>query len=173
MKPRILIALLSLILVSGAIFYLYISKNIESPQTAGTIEGVKYENKEYGFSVKLPDKWKGFSVETKEWVGEKYQDGKPEGRDKGPLVSISAPATLGIEQDMPVMVFTLEQWNLITAVENNSSTFMSVSAAPIPPSELGRNSNYVFAIPPRYNYAFPRGWEEVEDIVKNKTLWNF
>jgi len=29
-----------------------------------------------------------------------------------------------------------------------------IGAAPINPSELGRNTKYVFALPARYNYAF-------------------
>lgn len=61
------------------------------------------------------------------------------------------------------MIFTLRQWN-----EN-----LIVSAAPIGPSELGRNSRYVFALPPRYNYAFPDGYEEVEQILKDKPLHPF
>ena len=62
------------------------------------------------------------------------------------------------------MVFTLAQWKALQDLE------FSVGAAPIGPSELGRNSKYVFALPARYNYAFPKGFEEVEDIVKNKPL---
>ena len=43
-------------------------------------------------------------------------------------------------------------------------------AAPINPSELGRNKRYVFALPPRYNFAFPTGYEEVEEILEGKPL---
>ena len=35
------------------------------------------------------------------------------------------------------------------------------------PIELGRNSDYVFALPARYNYAFPEGYEEVDDIIES------
>ncbi|MGB8451919.1 MAG: hypothetical protein WCD89_06255 [Anaerocolumna sp.] len=50
---------------------------------------------------------------------------------------------------------------------NSLTTFVS---APINPCELGRNSQYVFALPARYNYAFPEGFEEVEDIIQSAPL---
>jgi len=46
----------------------------------------------------------------------------------------------------------------------------SVSAAPIGPSKLGSNFKYVFALPARYNFAFPIGFEEVEEILNNNPL---
>jgi hypothetical protein len=45
-----------------------------------------------------------------------------------------------------------------------------VSAAPIPPSELGRNSSYVFALPARYNFAFLPGYEAVDKLLQGKPL---
>lgn len=45
-----------------------------------------------------------------------------------------------------------------------------IGAAPIGPKELARNSNYVFALPARYNYAFPTGYEEVEKILEGYPL---
>ncbi|HWQ71164.1 MAG TPA: hypothetical protein VN370_02480 [Desulfitobacteriaceae bacterium] len=39
------------------------------------------------------------------------------------------------------MIFTLAQWNTVQGEE------LSVGAAPIAPSELGKNSKYVFALP--------------------------
>ena len=44
------------------------------------------------------------------------------------------------------MIFTIDQWNSIQKSE------LSVNEAPIPPKELGRNDEYVFALPARYNY---------------------
>jgi hypothetical protein len=35
---------------------------------------------------------------------------------------------------------------------------------------LGRNNRYVFALPARYNFAFPEGYEEVEKILESKPL---
>jgi len=44
------------------------------------------------------------------------------------------------------------------------------SAAPMGPKELARNTKCVFALPARYNYAFPAGYEEVEEILENNPL---
>nr|MBP7332992.1 hypothetical protein [Bacillota bacterium] len=62
------------------------------------------------------------------------------------------------------MVFTHAQWD---ALQNGE---FHIGAAPIGPSELARNSSYVFALPARYNYAFPAGYEEVENILKGDPL---
>jgi hypothetical protein len=61
------------------------------------------------------------------------------------------------------MIFTPSQWDLIQKEK------MAVSAAPIGPSELGHNTRYTFALPARYNFAYPTGWEEVEKIVDSNT----
>ena len=67
-------------------------------------------------------------------------------------------------QDIPILVFTLDQWNLIQKEK------IHIGAAPIGPSELGRNKIYVFALPARYNFGFLNGYEEVECILKNNPL---
>ena len=41
------------------------------------------------------------------------------------------------------------------------------------PSELGRNTRYVFGLPFRYNYSFPIGYEEVEKILESKPFQTF
>jgi len=65
------------------------------------------------------------------------------------------------------MVFTLAQWDLLQQDK------FHIGAAPIGPSELGRNTSYVFALPARYNFSFPIGFEEVEKILENKSLQAF
>lgn len=84
----------------------------------------------------------------------------------GPKISIRHPqwTAENPRQDILIMVFTTEQWNL---VQNEK---LSVGAAPIPPKELGRNNEYVFALPERYNFSFLSGYEEVEDILENQPL---
>lgn len=62
------------------------------------------------------------------------------------------------------MIFTTDQWNLLQQEK------FHIGAAPVGPSELGHNSSYVFALPARYNYAFPTGYEEVEKILENHPL---
>jgi hypothetical protein len=62
------------------------------------------------------------------------------------------------------MIFTLEQWNSLQKDK------FHIGAAPINPSELARNNKYVFALPARYNFAFPKGYEEVENILSSKPI---
>lgn len=130
-------------------------------------ESIVYENKNYGFSLRLPDEWRGYSAVLSSWRADK---GITEGPIKtGPQILVRHPewTSLNIRQDIPIMVFTLNEW---AEVQNGN---LIVSAAPIDPSEIGRNSKYVFAIPPRYNYAFPPGWEEVDEIIRDKSRWKF
>ena len=65
------------------------------------------------------------------------------------------------------MVFTLAQWDSLQQDK------FHIGAAPIGPSELGRNTRYVFALPARYNFAFPTGYEEVEKILEDNPLKAF
>ena len=85
---------------------------------------------------------------------------------KGPLISIRHPLWTEADprQDIPIMIFTKAQWRLIEEGK------LIVSAAPIRPSEPGRNIKYVFALPPRFNYAFIAGWQEVDDIIQRHPL---
>ena len=54
--------------------------------------------------------------------------------------------------------------DLFESEKNNFEGYPT--AAPIGPTERGRNDAYVFATAPRYNFSFAVGWEEVEDIIK-------
>jgi len=127
---------------------------------------IKYNNTQYGFIFSLPEDWKGYSIYTKQW------DGCPlDGRDcsqpiHGPQIYIRNPnwTAQNPYEDIPIMVFTLGEWNQVEQEK------ISVSAAPIGPSEYGRNKKYVFALPPRYNYDFQTGYEEVDTIVRNHPL---
>ena len=118
--------------------------------------GLAYTNKTYGFRFALPDSWKGYSIIVKSWA-------------KGPLILIRHPLWTEADprQDIPIMVLTLAQWELVQEGK------LSVSAAPIGPDELARNSKYVFALPPRYNFAFLPGYEEVGEILKHDPLQAF
>lgn len=125
---------------------------------------VVYKNSQYGFSFSLPASWKGYSIVTDKWAGRDITSGKV--TETGPLYSIRNPQWTSTKprQDIPIMVFTIAQWKLIL------KQTLAVSAAPIEPSELGRNSNYVFALPARYNFAYPLGFQEVEQILQGKPL---
>lgn len=126
-----------------------------------------YRNDLYRFTFNLPDSWIGYSVLSQRWTG--YTTGGTKGQvisERGPLITLRNPnwTLKQAWQDIPIMVFTRSQWSALQAEK------FYVSAAPIPPSELGANSKYIFALPPRYNYAFPMGWQEVETILKVNPL---
>lgn len=124
---------------------------------------VVYENTRYGFRFYLPETWKGYLIAEEQWKG----TNNGELSETGPQLLIRHPdwTQEAPRQDIPIMVFTLEQWNALQKGD------FYVSAAPIGPSKLGSNSVYVFALPPRYNYAFQTGFEEVEEILKGNPLW--
>lgn len=118
-----------------------------------------YSNDKYGFSIALPESWKGYSVLNSQWEARNVATGHVV--DHGPIIMLRYPQwNVGNpREDMPIMVFTPTQWNLMQSEQ------MSVGAAPIPPSVLGQNSKYILALPARYNYDFKTGWEEVDRLV--------
>lgn len=130
---------------------------------------IVYRNTQYGFDFSLPESWKGYSIVTDKWEGNALQ-GQQSSKDveTGPIISIRHPnwTSQNPRQDIPIMIFTSAQWNMLEQDK------FHIGAAPINPSELGRNTSYVFALPARYNYAFPTGYEEVENILKGNPLKN-
>ena len=129
-------------------------------------DSIVYQNKQYGFSFQLPESWTGYTIISDQWKGFTLDAPGDVPSETGALISIRHPQwTLeDPRQDIPIMVFTMSQWNALQQKE------FSVGAAPIGPKELGRNSQYVFALPARYNFAFPTGYEEVEEIIENDSL---
>ncbi len=167
----ILVALLVITAIVVACFLIF--KNLYSVSQVSSIpksSGVEYRNTTYGFSVALPESWKGYSVSIDKWTGNDIGDqlGEKTFTD-GPLISIHNPKWTGVNtyQDIPIMIFTIDQWNLLQQEK------FHIGAAPMGPSELGRNSKFVFALPARYNYAFPPGYEEVDQIIQSKPLTTF
>jgi cytoskeletal protein RodZ len=133
-------------------------------------ETITYLNEQYGFRLSLPASWQNYKIVNAQWEGIALE-GTDNGQvtETGPLLSIRHPLwTAGTpRQDIPIMVFTTAQWQLV------QQETLSVGAAPFPPSELCHNSGYVLALPARYNYAFPSGFEEVETIIKSNPLQAF
>jgi cytoskeletal protein RodZ len=130
---------------------------------------VVYMNAEYGFNFTLPDSWRGYSIVTLQWEGfpnNSNATGSGDNPVYGPEIIIGNPASTAADphQDIPIMIFTLAQWSDVQGAQ------LTVGAAPIPPTELGRNGTYVFALPARYNYAFPTGYKEVEKILEGNPL---
>lgn len=128
---------------------------------------IEYKNQQYGFKVLLPEDWKGYTVITGEWQGfvaERDLNAPPE--EIGPQISIRNPLWTRQKpyQDIPIMVFTLEQWSALSRDQ------FHIGAAPINPSKLTFNGKYVFALPARYNYAFSEGWQEVDQIIQKNSV---
>ena len=126
---------------------------------------IKYENEKYGFSFYLPLDWKGYKIIQSEWKG-KALSGNSAVPLSGPMIIIRNPlwSVQKPTQDIPIMVFTIKQWK---ALQNGS---FHIGAAPLNPTELGRNEKYVFALSPQYGSARLSGYEEVNEILANHPL---
>jgi len=123
-------------------------KHQAARRQTGTIE---YRNREYGFCFVLPESWKGYQVLWSEWQGSVLTTNGDVARVlRGPRLQIRHPkwTQANPHEDMPIMIFTIAQWN----------ESPNVSAAPFDPMELGRNRKYVFAVPPRWDYDFSEGY---------------
>lgn len=129
---------------------------------------IVYTNTQYGFQFSLPEGWKNYLIVSSKWEGLAIDEKSASEKvaETGPIISIRDPLWTAQtpRQDIPIMVFTLSQWNSL------QQGAFHIGAAPVGPSELGRNGNYVFALPARYNFAFPPGYEEVEKILSGKPL---
>jgi hypothetical protein len=118
-----------------------------------------YTNEEFGFTFNLPISWEGYSVLNEKWTSNDESEAGTKLIIRHPQWTNEVP-----RQDIPILIFTHEQWK---SIENEE---LSIGAAPIGPKELGQNSEYVFALPARYNFSFPEGHEEVDDIMESNPL---
>lgn len=120
---------------------------------------VVYHNTKYGFCFLLPADWKGYTIVTQNWSGTVLDTQK---KEIGPQLLIRNPKWTEADpwQDIPIMIFTPDQWKIVAA-EN-----MAVSAAPIGPSLLGQNKSYAFALPPRWiGFTDDKGQDELQPLM--------
>lgn len=155
--------LIAMVCIAGVSLW-YATTKSTLPATPPELQAVTYTNEAYGFYVDLPESWKGYTVVEASWEG--VITDTPTEKKSGPEIFIRHPLwTKDVpRQDIPIMIFTPNQWALI--VEEK----MSLGAAPIGPRELARNNQYIFALPARYNFAFPLGFEEVENIIERGSV---
>jgi len=143
------------------------SNNSTPPSSTSSDESksIVYKNTKYGFSFKLPASWRSYYVITSQWEGIANENGSTVD-EVGPIISIRDPKWTKEtpRQDIPIMVFTITQWDSL------KQGVFHIGAAPVDPTELGRNNYYVFALPARYNYAFLPGYVDVEKILAGKPL---
>jgi hypothetical protein len=143
-----------------------------STTTSGTATTtLQYVNNQYGFSFDLPVSWQNYTVVNDFWKGNSLDANGNVIQNVviGPMISLRHPNwTYSVpRQDIPIMIFTISQWN---DMQNDK---FHIGAAPINPSELGRNSKYVFALPARYNYSYLPGYEEVDKLIQAHSLKAF
>jgi hypothetical protein len=124
---------------------------------------ILYKNTEYGFTFTLPKSWGDYQIVSDSWEGISTDQQQIE---NGQIVLIRHPEWTEIKprQDIPIMIYTLDQWSSLEKGE------FHIGAAPIGPTKLGQNNEYVFALPARYNFAYLEGYEEVETILENNPL---
>ena len=167
-KNHTITLVLIIITILGFVTFLIYSKSKNLPSTnepTPTLNtSLTYNNADFGFTFSLPENWKGYSIVNNTWEGSSL---KATGtKQTGPKLLIRNPKwTQALPyQDIPVMVFTIEQWNSYIAED------FSVSAAPILASELGRNNVYVFALPARWDFDYSEGYQEAQNIIKSNPL---
>ncbi len=117
-------------------------------------KSIIHKDTSYGFCFKLPFSWQGHATITDTWLGSPMDmtlvdDTIAEG---GSLNLLQHPHWTGKNprQDIPIMVFAHQQWDLIRTES------LRVSAAPIGPKELGQNDNMFFLYLPVITTPFPR-----------------
>ncbi|MEQ1500360.1 MAG: hypothetical protein ABL917_03265 [Parcubacteria group bacterium] len=184
MKKNLIISILALI-VAGLVIYLALSSfyykkgDVSSIPNTNTVASttpqptpstkVSYRNNDYGFVIDLPTSWENYTIILDPWEGYSLVGGEQKAGEEGYTLLIRHPdwEYKSPRQDIPIMIFTLKQWNDMQADK------FHIGAAPVNPRELGRNSKYVFAVPARYNFSYLTGYEEVEEILQSKAFRAF
>ncbi len=122
--------------------------------------GTTYTNDQYGFEMIFPSTWNDYTDSEKQWIGTDVTTGAK--TEQGPLVTLYHPNYIVNGIHIPIMIFTQQQWAKV------QSETLSTSAAPIPPTKIGQNNRFVFALTPRYQNYFTSetGFVEVEAIIE-------
>ncbi|MCX6703695.1 MAG: hypothetical protein NTV02_03340 [Candidatus Zambryskibacteria bacterium] len=152
-KTFITVLIVCLVILIGVVYFAT-TKNISNTPTPTTEVpiSVTYKNNTYGFSLSLPKEWQGYTL-------------VPGSLQFGEVITLRHPLWTkeNIYMDVPILIYTIAQWQKWEA--NNFEGYPT--AAPIGPTERGRNARYVFATAPRYNFSYGIGWEAVDTIVEN------
>lgn len=122
-----------------------------TPSPVSQDSTITYRDTTYGFSIDLPKDWEGYTL-------------VPTSIQFGYAITLRHPLWTSANpyMDIPILIYPLSQWQ--TWEKNNFEGYPT--AAPIGPTERGRNGRYVFATAPRYNFSFGTGFETVEEIIK-------
>lgn len=136
----------------------------QAPKVASLQTTIIYRNDLHGFCFVLPESWNGYSIVSEQWSGTILSSGQavhgPQLLIRNPKWTEAAPY-----QDIPIMIFTPAEWQRVRAAT------MAVSAAPIGPEKLGQNSQYVFALPPRWiGFTDTLGQDELNAWMQQNRL---
>lgn len=139
-------------MIAASIIYTFFNTKDAPLPTQQTITTFTYTNNTYGFTLTLSDEWNGYTL-------------VPTTIQFGEAITLRHPlwTTENSYMDIPILIYPIAQWT--TWEKNNFEGYPT--AAPMGPTERGRNAKYVFATAPRYNYSFGIGFETVEEIIKN------
>lgn len=154
--------------INGRSFVESSSNTAASKNTASALSGVVYKNTQYGFTFSLPDSWKGYTIVSGKWDGTQNNQAVT-----GPEIIIRGPKWTAANkyQDIPIMVFTAEQWaKVVKGPSEGPGENLYIGAAPVGPMELGHNAKYAFALPARYDFTGETGVQEVHDIISKNPL---
>jgi hypothetical protein len=133
---------------------------------------LRYRNARYDFTFFLPTSWRGYSALIQQWEGESYSPTA----DKlivvghGPMITFRHPQwhPNAPYQDIPVLVFTRAQWDLLHQGKLWPSLFAGGTM-----DELWHSQKFVFAMSSRYNAADDvKGWKSTGDIIKQNCAAN-
>lgn len=133
-------------------------------------DSIVYTNKQYGFQFSLPESWKGYSIVKSHWEGNTMD----KNASKKTSEILFNPFDSRSSMDRANAKAGYTHYGIYDQSVGLSSTGrIFIGAAAIQPSELGQNDRYVFAIPSRYNFAYPPGYEEVDKILQSGPLKAF
>ena len=152
-------------------FYWFYLKDFVGGDSRLSALPIRYHNPQYHLTFLLPASWQGYSVLVQQWDGETYSPAT----DKtlvvghGPMITLRHPRWLATApyQDIPIVVFTRDQWDALHHGEFWPSLFAGGSI-----DEIWHNRNYVFAMSSRYNWGELEGSKEVAEIVEQSYAAN-
>jgi hypothetical protein len=164
-KPKLLLCL-ALVLIGG----LFGCSTTASNHPFGL--PLRYHNAQNNFTFFLPASWRGYSALIQQWNGETYSPtaDKLIVTGHGPIITFRHPQwqTNAPYQDLPVLVFTRAQWDLLHQGKLWPSLFAGGAM-----DELWHTQKFVFAMSSRYNAEDDvKGWKSAADIIKQNCAVN-
>ena len=133
---------------------------------------LRYHDAGYGLTFSLPTSWRGYSVSVQQLDDETYSPAEDRRILVGhtPMITLRHPRwqVSAPHQDIPILVFTRDQWNAL----HHGALWPSLFAGGVM-DELWHDHDFVFVMSSRYNAADEvSGWKEVAEIVAQNRAAN-